>query len=439
MRSVDTEATLTAGAQTSVDGSLRLVSNGPQPAVLLIPNLAWWVIGAMAKEIIKVGRERFDFYLLTESLLAKRPDLAAWLVSRMSLVHALNETGVQPLRQVVGPEGPPVVTWIHHVTAWSADHQAAVENSRMITVCTEEWAGRIREFRPDAPPVCVVPHGVDSEFFHRVPPERAKFGIPAGSFAVGFVASKDSNKDNNRKGVDTLLQVIERLRQRVGNLHVSFVGTGWDEEAGALRVTGVSASAVKFLPKRLLPAFYSSIDVYLMTSRVEGGPCTVLESMACETPVVATRVGLVPAVVVDGVNSYSADCDDVQGLTDALVSVAQSKDYRKRLGIDARRTILQNQRWQVTLPVLLNAYNGLSMEWKPGQTQPPKWFRKPNRFVGAALAADALLWLWRRFRLGEISLLMAIRRAPAMLEGLVVPDILRGLGMLTGLMFRIPS
>ena len=48
-----------------------------KPAILLVPNLGWWVIGAMAKEIAKAGSQQFDFYLLTESLLAKRPDLVA--------------------------------------------------------------------------------------------------------------------------------------------------------------------------------------------------------------------------------------------------------------------------------------------------------------------------------------------------------------------------
>ena len=56
-----------------------------------------------------------------------------------------------------------------------------------------------------------------------------------------------------------------------------------------ITASGVSANALDFLPRNLLPGFYSSIDAYLMTSRVEGGPCTVLEAMACETPVVATR------------------------------------------------------------------------------------------------------------------------------------------------------
>jgi glycosyltransferase involved in cell wall biosynthesis len=413
----------------------------PKPAVLLVPNVSWWVLGSMAMEIARVGSRTFDFYLMTESLLAKRPDLSRYLFARVSMIHALNETGVEHIRRVApSPQQlPPLITWIHHVTRWSGDHEAAAKHSQLITACTEDWANRIRSLCPHPIEICVVPHGVDRSFFRRAPRQRESYGIPADAFAVGFIASADSNKDDNRKGLDTCLRVAAAAGKRIGNLHFSFVGPGWDQAAATLLASGISANVVDHLPKCRLPGFYSSIDAYLMTSRVEGGPCTVLEAMACETPVAATRVGLVPSVIVDGVNGYSTDCDDVDGLVDALERLASSESHRRELGARAR-TAVSNRSWCTALQPAMQLYGSLSAG--PTATRsdvPPRWFGHPERFARAACAADVLLWLWRGVRTRKLTIRTALRKAPVMLEGAGARDIARGVGLLTGVAFRTPG
>src|SRR5262249_2090415 len=139
----------------------------------------------------------------------------------------------------------------------------------------------------------------------RVPPERAKFHMPPHYFVVGFVGSKTSNFDEGRKGLDTLHELLSAANRRIKNLHISFLGLGWEREVHNLRRQGISANYVGFIPESQLASFYSSIDAYLLTSRVEGGPCTVLEAMACQTPVVATQVGLVPEVICHGETGFS--------------------------------------------------------------------------------------------------------------------------------------
>ena len=125
------------------------------------------------------------------------------------------------------------------------------------------------------------------------------------------------------KGLDTLEIVAREARKSIPNLHVCFLGLGWDEEVREFQQQGISANYTGFIPQSWLPAFYSSIDVHLVTSRIEGGPVTVLEAMACETPVVTTRVGLVPHTIVDGKNGFSADIGDIDSLVRQLGDLAQ--------------------------------------------------------------------------------------------------------------------
>ncbi len=429
-----------AGSASERENMSRARAAQSNPSILLVPNRAWWVLGSMAMEIIKAADGTVNFYLLTESLLARRPDLSRYLFSTVDLIHALNETGVEHIRQAASNPGdlPRLVAWIHHVTRWSPDHEAAARYSAMFTACTDEWAERIRALCPNAPDICVVPHGVDSSFFRRSPQRRAAFGIPADAFAIGFIASVDSNKDDNRKGVDTCLQIAARAAKLIHNLHIVFAGSGWEETAATLRASGISSNVVNYLPKRLLPGFYSSLDAYLMTSRVEGGPCTVLEAMACETPVVATRVGLVPSVIVDGVNGYSAARDDVDGLLTALERLNASEPHRRDLGLRARTTVSALS-WPAALTPLMQLYHRLLADATISSTDArPRWLDRPQRFVRAAYAADVLLWLWRNVNTRKLTIRMALQQAPAMLEALNALDIARGAGLLTGLAYRAP-
>jgi len=66
---------------------------------------------------------------------------------------------------------------------------------------------------------------------------------------------------------------------------------------------------------------YHSLDVSLVTSKQEGGPKAVLESLAAGIPLVTTRVGQAPELVSDGENGLLADVDDEGALIAAVVRI----------------------------------------------------------------------------------------------------------------------
>ena len=91
-----------------------------KPIILLVPNVAWWIIGEMGRNIVSTFRSQFDFYFVPESVLLRRPDLLAALVSSADIVHCLNESSV-PIITRDGRNSAPIMTWIHHITQWSPD------------------------------------------------------------------------------------------------------------------------------------------------------------------------------------------------------------------------------------------------------------------------------------------------------------------------------
>jgi glycosyltransferase involved in cell wall biosynthesis len=412
-----------------------------KPRILLIPNVAWWIIGEMGKQIIARFGDKYDLYFLPETLLEWRPELLRAIVPAVDAIHCLNESSIGLFRDFDKETLPPIATWIHHVTGWSPDHQLTIERSAALTVCTREWKEYLDVRTEGRIPATVVPHGVDSVFFHRRKVNRKQFGVLPGRFVVGFVGNKGSDSDRGRKGTDVFLDIARRAATLVPNLHIVLGGPGWESELVGLNALGISASATGYIRKADLPALYSALDVYLLTSRVEGGPCTVFEAMACETAVVSTRVGAVPSLIVDGVNSFSADVDDADALLSAIVTLSQSSDQRRQIAHNARETVSQLP-WGAVLSPLEAVYDEL-IDLRRNRMGPPSagpdWMSDPQALLRASCAADALANVIPRVRNRSMSVGKGIRMLHEMLNNQSLVDIAKGAAMLKGRSFKVPT
>jgi hypothetical protein len=313
----------------------------------------------------------------------------------------------------------------------------ALQASSELIACTQGWKHQVELTSPAGLPVTVVPHGVDASALRRVPSQRRRFHIPHDSFAVGFVGSKTSNYDAGRKGLDTFHAIVQSARAKIPNLHISFLGLGWKAEVQSLRSQGLSANYVGFIPESQLASFYSSIDAYLMTSRVEGGPCTVLEAMACETPVVTTRVGLVPEVILDGVTGFSAEVGDSSSLAAHLCFLHSSPALARQVGAAARATVTSFRSWHQTLGQLALPLSRMQSRSTRQPASPnPASQRAAAHLAGAVHTIDGLLWGLVSCYQRLVSPPVAIRLVQSCWEGYRLPDVLRGLALVARLNFR---
>jgi len=409
----------------------------PKPRILLIPNVAWWIIGEMGKQIIARFGDKYEFYFMPETVLEWRPELLRAMVPAVDVIHCMNESSIELFRDFAPNTLPPIATWIHHVTTWSPNHQTAIDRSSAITVCTRGWKDYLAPRISGRIPVTIIPHGVDASFFRKKKVSLSRFGIPADRFVLGFVGNKGSDSDRGRKGTDVLFQVVRNAAARLPNLHVVLGGPGWEKELAELRTQGISASATGYIRKADLPSLYSALDVYLLTSRVEGGPCTVFESMACETAVVSTRVGAVPELIVDGVNGYSAEVDDSEGLLSAIVALGQSPEKRIQIGKSARETVSRLS-WGAVLNPLESVYDDLiRLRRTQGSALPgPAWMDDPEALLRASCAADALVNVLPRLRNRSIGPGKGIKLLREMLSGQSIADIAKGAAMVKGWGFK---
>jgi glycosyltransferase involved in cell wall biosynthesis len=75
-----------------------------------------------------------------------------------------------------------------------------------------------------------------------------------------------------------------------------------------------------------------------LPSREETFPFVVLEAMHAGLPVVATKVGAIPEIVVDGLNGFVCEPGDQNCLADRICKLVGNVDLRRRFGDNNRRT-----------------------------------------------------------------------------------------------------
>lgn len=173
--------------------------------------------------------------------------------------------------------------------------------------------------------VFLIPIGINMDFFKCQTPvsktaARKKLGIPqdavvVGSFQKDGVGWGEGMAPKLIKGPDVFVKVIEALKEKVPGLYVLLSGPARGYVKSELSRLGVPFvhRYLKDYPE--IGELFQALDLYVVSSRQEGGPKAILESMASGVPLVTTRVGQAMEIVQHGENGWMTDVDDVEGLS----------------------------------------------------------------------------------------------------------------------------
>lgn len=193
---------------------------------------------------------------------------------------------------------------------------------------------------PSPEKLAMIPNGVDPERFKSDEAERnvvrAGLGIADDEVLVGAVG-----RLVEPKALHILIEAVSQLAQTMSQVRLVLVGDGplrseLEKQAADL---GVS-DRVLFAGMRMdIPAVLSAIDVYVMSSKSEGLPVSLLEAMSAEKPVVATRVGGIPEVVTDRREALLVQPNDPSALADAINEVISNPELAAQLGRRARERV----------------------------------------------------------------------------------------------------
>ena len=181
------------------------------------------------------------------------------------------------------------------------------------------------------PQVRVIPvYGVDPHVFAPSVVDRTALrrtrGLPVTG-AIVFNSSRVAPEKDTRTLIDAFSRLVTEGRD-VYLLHRSGGHREFLQAAEAVGVAGRVIAADAVDPRRELPLDYIAADVCVQASREEGLGFSVLEALACGTPVVATAVGGLD--VQDGVTGWTAPPGDAAALADAMRQVIDHPDVARR-------------------------------------------------------------------------------------------------------------
>jgi glycosyltransferase involved in cell wall biosynthesis len=170
---------------------------------------------------------------------------------------------------------------------------------------------------------------------------RRLFGIPADRFVVGWIG-----RMTGIKRVPDVLATFRLLLDQGVDAQLVLVGDGPERgqlEQRALEL-GITRRTLFAGYQREIAPYFGLFDAFLLPSGNEGTPVVAMESLATETPVVATRVGGVPDVVRDGVDGFLAEAGDVASLAGRLAELARDPELRSRFGAAGREHVVPRYR-----------------------------------------------------------------------------------------------
>lgn len=199
----------------------------------------------------------------------------------------------------------------------------------------------------------LIKYGINVQVFKPVNKGEAKsrLNINPNKKVVLFLAT---DIEDERKGLAYFLKSIEFIREKE---NVQFVCVGGGEFPTPL------SSNFKFLgsisdPKELVNV-YSAADIFVIPSLEDNLPNTIIESLACGTPVVGFNTGGIPDLIIDHHTGFLARKGDEKDLAKKINMLLESHELRKNFSINARAFVEENCDHRIQSKKYIELYNSV--------------------------------------------------------------------------------
>ena len=214
------------------------------------------------------------------------------------------------------------------------------ENVPIVVVATSQWLADMARsssiFRSQR--IEVIPNGIDTEIYKPGNKEaaRAVYNLPQDKHLILFSAF--SATSDKRKGNQFLVLALEKMSQAGwgSNTELVIIGASRPESPPDM---GMKVHYMGHMHDEISQVLlYSAADVVVTPSIQENLSNTVMESLACGTPVVAFDIGGMPDMIDHKINGYLATPFEPNDLADGMMWVLENEIRREMLSERARQT-----------------------------------------------------------------------------------------------------
>jgi glycosyltransferase involved in cell wall biosynthesis len=301
---------------------------GPVTRQLSAREVPWQIVPSLGRSIHPL-RDLAAIRQLTRELKSFRPDLVSTHTSKAGLIGRLaaKRTGIPaiytPHGWTIGDRLSPAAGKVFkHVERFAARHTA-----RIVNVCQAERQLALDHGVAKPALLAVIHNGV-----HDVPRQLlARPSIRTAQPVIATVARMEAPKDHA-----TLLRALARIQDL--NWRMRWAGDGPLEavirrQAGMLGLT----PRIEFLgASTQVETLLAQSHLFVLSSRSEGFPRSILEALRAGLPVVASKVGGVGEAVSQGNNGFTLPSGDASGMAQSLRLLLESPDLRGRMGAASR-------------------------------------------------------------------------------------------------------
>ncbi len=221
-------------------------------------------------------------------------------------------------------------TWKRKAQAWQGLNLTLVTASRWMAACARS-SSLFQGARVE-----VIPYGLDTERFQPLEKEHSRnsLALPQHKKIILFGAVQAFTDPN--KGFHLLQSALQLVgKEATDTLAVVFSSI----DSAELPEMGMPAVFLGRIAEDHLAALYTAADVFVLPSKLDNFPLTVLEAMACGTPCVAFRQGGLPDLVEHEISGYLAQPYDIEDLAHGIAWVLGNKDRHEQLSQRARQKV----------------------------------------------------------------------------------------------------
>lgn len=195
--------------------------------------------------------------------------------------------------------------------------------------------------------IAVIPNPISNEFLElEVDPTSSDIVVMVGRLV-------------EQKNHGMMLKAVSMLRDQGRNVRVFIYGDGDLRQviSDEIENAGLSDNCILMGGTRDVPGVFVKAGVYVLTSRYEGQPNSLLEAMASGLPCISTDCPTGPSdFIVDRENGFLISTDDACTLAERMGELLDSPSLRSKLGVNAKKTILKSCSPKILTDRLIDAF-----------------------------------------------------------------------------------
>ena len=262
----------------------------------------------------------------------------------------------------------------------------------LIISCSDYVTDKIKHRFPEYAGICrTINNGVDADYF--VPSDRNLPHNDRTAPQILFVG-----RISPEKGIHDLIDAFVKVTEQYPQAELTIAGPyivvekeflfdlQHEPEVQALKpfynidyleyikskIPAYLSERVTFtgsLPQQELLPYYQKADVVINPSLSEAFGMSLVEAMATQTPVIATKIGGMPEVVDDGITGFLVEPGNPQALPDATIEMIGDPNRARAMGKAGRTKVLQRYCWSKIAESLVDSYADIGVKLKSDETQ----------------------------------------------------------------------